>query len=250
MTTTNSLDFNNDIESSRVSLMKTMLENQNTLNSKLSEMWREQDYPFLDAIMVEATELFDHTEWKWWKEAKDINQNQVKLEIIDIWHFVMSIALSFDVEVDALSEQVSELMNTSITTASDSYVSWDYSVIREFTKSLIAFSADPSNSPMYNQRVPFWAPLVYLTGALAGLVGMTYQELYCLYIGKSVLNEFRWEIGYGKGYQKIWFGKEDNEHLVEIIQSTPLPVQGDDFKASLKRLLSDKYTQVQTGISG
>ena len=34
----------------------------------------------------ECSELLDHYGWKWWKhQATDLDQ--VKLEIVDIWHF-------------------------------------------------------------------------------------------------------------------------------------------------------------------
>ena len=47
---------------------------------------------------------------------------------------------------------------------------------------------------------------------------MDYAELYALYIGKNMLNRFRQNNGYKSGeYRKLWQGREDNEHLIELL---------------------------------
>ena len=47
---------------------------------------------------------------------------------------------------------------------------------------------------------------------------MNWDELYRQYVAKNVLNLFRQDNGYKQGsYLKIWDGREDNEHLVEIM---------------------------------
>ena len=51
------------------------------------------------------------------------------------------------------------------------------------------------------------------------VVNLTFDELYKLYIGKAALNRFRWANDYGSTYQKVWNGREDNEHLTEILQT-------------------------------
>ena len=38
------------------------------------------------------------------------------------------------------------------------------------------------------------------------------------YIGKNMLNRFRQNNGYKSGeYKKLWQGREDNEHLIELL---------------------------------
>ena len=55
------------------------------------------------------------------------------------------------------------------------------------------------------------------TAAMATLP-MNYAELYALYIGKNMLNRFRQNNGYKSGeYKKLWQGREDNEHLIELL---------------------------------
>ncbi|MCU7810073.1 MAG: dUTP diphosphatase, partial [Candidatus Thiodiazotropha sp. (ex Notomyrtea botanica)] len=47
---------------------------------------------------------------------------------------------------------------------------------------------------------------------------LDFDELYKTYIGKNVLNFFRQDHGYKDGsYIKIWHGREDNEHLADIL---------------------------------
>jgi len=47
---------------------------------------------------------------------------------------------------------------------------------------------------------------------------MDFETLYVGYVGKNVLNFFRQDNGYQDGsYHKQWGGKEDNEHLVDIV---------------------------------
>ena len=53
-------------------------------------------------------------------------------------------------------------------------------------------------------------------------LGMDWQELRGLYLGKGILNKFRWANGYDDGsYIKVWAGIEDNEYLTGIIAAYP-----------------------------
>ena len=49
-------------------------------------------------------------------------------------------------------------------------------------------------------------------------VDLTWSELYRQYVGKNTLNAFRQDHGDKQGtYVKVWDKKEDNVHLVEIL---------------------------------
>lgn len=51
---------------------------------------------------------------------------------------------------------------------------------------------------------------------------LSFDELYQLYMGKSVLNLFRWNNGYLQGkYQKTWGDVEDNVYLETILKGKP-----------------------------
>ena len=70
---------------------------------------------------------------------------------------------------------------------------------------------------------------------------MTFDELYRGYVAKNVLNAFRQQHGYQDGsYRKLWHdGREDNEHLVEIVAS--LDADADSFVADLKAAIAARY---------
>ena len=53
---------------------------------------------------------------------------------------------------------------------------------------------------------------------------MSFDELFRLYVGKNVLNGFRQDHGYKDGtYRKTWAGREDNEHLMELLDGVDVP---------------------------
>lgn len=52
---------------------------------------------------------------------------------------------------------------------------------------------------------------------LAYMSKLNLQDLYRLYIGKNILNQFRQDNGYKEGtYVKVWDGKEDNIVVPEL----------------------------------
>ncbi len=54
----------------------------------------------ISAISNELAELQDEVNWKWWKNEKDVNWKNVKLEIIDIWHFLISMSIDAGMSPD------------------------------------------------------------------------------------------------------------------------------------------------------
>lgn len=195
----------------------TMLELQDAMNSKVNENWVDQGFAWYRAIWVECAELLDHYGWKWWKKQTP-DADQVKLELVDIWHFGLSILLlesSNEVEIAAAVEQ-----ELSRATPSG-----------DFREDLEAFTLATLQSKSFD--VASFATL------MAG-IDLSFDELYTRYVGKNVLNFFRQDNGYQDGsYRKQWGGKEDNEHLVEAVaeldHSSPL------FKDDLYQALEQRY---------
>ncbi len=73
-------------------------------------------------------------------------------------------------------------------------------------------------------------------------IDLTFEDLYVSYISKNVLNFFRQDNGYQDGsYKKVWSGKEDNEHLVELVGD--LDKNSKTFKDNLYNSLQVRYTQ-------
>ena len=66
-----------------------MLEMQDLMNARVDGQWVSARHPYLRAVVIEAAEAIEHHGWKWWKKQhKDLAQLQ--MELIDIWHFLLS----------------------------------------------------------------------------------------------------------------------------------------------------------------
>lgn len=196
--------------------IQVMLDLQDAMNTKVHSDWRNQGFEWYRAIWIECAELMDHYGWKWWKkQSPDIEQ--VKLEVIDIWHFGLSMLL-----VDPVSaEQI----------ASDLASALEQPCSDDFHGAVEAFAGHTLTTQTFS--VESFAGLMQTTQ-------MPFDELYTGYVGKNVLNLFRQDHGYKDGsYQKLWGGKEDNEHLVDIVQS--IDTAAVDFKEALYSQLSQRY---------
>ena len=90
-------------------------------------------------------------------------------------------------------------------------------------------------------------PLDAFVAALAALP-MSFTELFELYVGKNVLNRFRQDHGYADGsYRKLWGGREDNEHLMDIVAS--LAASTPDYPAALYAALDERYVATAPGVA-
>ncbi|MDA7825724.1 dUTP diphosphatase [Porticoccaceae bacterium] len=194
--------------------ISTMLELQDSMNSKVRDDWREQNFEWYRAIWIECAELLDHHGWKWWKKQQP-DVNQIALELVDIWHFGLSLLLLKDQSHQAISESVVKAFN-------DVEASGDFAInLEEFTKNTLVTKDFDING---------------FVGLVKG-INMQFDQLYIAYVGKNVLNFFRQDHGYQDGsYHKQWGGKEDNEHLVEIVEKldTNLPTFKDDLYSEMK----------------
>ncbi len=195
-----------------------MLDLQNTMNSKVHSEWQTQNFEWYRAIWVECAELMDHYGWKWWK-YQEPDTEQVALELIDIWHFGLSLLLQSGESVDSICKRICEEL--VISTDTD-----------DFRVDLESFTGLTLSDKEFH------------IGAFARLmagINMDFATLFSGYIGKNVLNFFRQDHGYKEGtYRKLWHdGREDNEHLVELIQI--LDTDRTDFKNELYKGLSTRY---------
>ncbi len=197
--------------------LEIMLEMQEVMNIRVHPDWRSQGFQWYRAIWVECAELLDHYGWKWWKK-QDPDMEQVKLELVDIWHFGMSQLLLNETNHERLSNHLAaELLNTK--------------KAQDFREDLEVFALDTLRSRVFD---------VGKFGLLLAGAGLGFDELYRRYIGKNVLNFFRQDHGYQDGsYHKDWAGREDNEHLVEL--ALDLDANDPDFKDNLYAALAQRY---------
>ena len=178
-------------------MLGTMAAMQEAHNQHVHPDWRTQGYEYYRAIWVECAELLDHFGWKWWKQ-QHADLGQVKLEIVDIWHF----ALSDLIRADALSDDLAAPLVFDADNPGD--------------PAAFRLAVEDLAQATLQSRAFVMAPFVAVMKALP----FAFEELYALYVGKNVLNNFRQDHGYKDGsYHKLWQGREDNEHLVEVLST-------------------------------
>jgi len=212
----------------------SMLEMQANMNTKINPAWLEAGYPFLRAVVVESAEAMEHYGWKWWRHQAP-NPDQLRLEIVDIWHFVLSAILvnargDCKVAADWLEKRIAALDAKSarkVWVFEREYRLEGMSLMDKL-ELLIGISA------FRKIRIP-------LIDAILDDCGMSWADLYRQYIGKNVLNLFRQDHGYKTGaYRKHWHdGREDNAHLSEILDDMDFAC--GDPRSALYAALSERY---------
>ncbi len=189
-----------------------MLELQDSMNSKVNQDWRSAGNEWYRAIWMEASEMLEHYGWKWWKKQEP-EIMQVKLEVVDIVHFALSIRL----------QQNQSLSDTAELIARDFENFMQAEDIRKSIECLALLTLTDQG-----------AHFTFIAGIMKYL-DMTFDELYEIYVGKNVLNMFRQDNGYKEGsYNKIWNGREDNEYLADIMKqlnADSLTFQDDVYAA-------------------
>ena len=199
----------------------TMLTMQDKMNRKVHPQWVDQQFEWYRAIWLECGELIEHYGYKWWKKQTP-DMDQVKLEVVDIWHFGMSVLFQQGLPIEKIAEQIEQAVS--------GHQSRDLGVL-EATEAL---AADTLNSRGFSVPL-FWD--------LLQSVAMDFDDLYRQYVGKNVLNFFRQDHGYKDGtYIKLWQGREDNEHLVEILAD--LNSDSSNFGDQVYQSLQQRYQQL------
>ncbi|SFZ98026.1 Dimeric dUTPase [hydrothermal vent metagenome] len=164
---------------------------------------------------LECAELIESYPWKHWKniDSKPDYAN-IKIEAVDIWHFIMSQGLE-DYKrgelgsIETLAKNINDLANFS-----------------EFSEDLKEQYKDH-----YEQIavVEDLMKIIFCGGSTEKLMeafinvamqsGLNLDTLYKLYVGKNILNQFRQDHGYKEGtYIKIWNGQEDNVTMQNILE--------------------------------
>ena len=195
----------------------TMLELQDSMNTKVNADWRAAGNEWYRAIWMEASEMLEHYGWKWWKKQEP-EVMQVKLEVVDIVHFALSIRL----------EQNQPLDEAAALIASEFENSMQAEDIKKSIECLALLTLTDQG-----------AHFTFIAGIMKQL-DMSFDELYEIYVGKNVLNMFRQDNGYKEGtYRKIWNGREDNEYLADILKQ--LDTDSQTFQNDVYAALSQGY---------
>jgi deoxyuridine triphosphatase domain protein len=163
---------------------------------------------------MECAELINSFAWKHWKNisaAPDVNN--IVIEIVDIWHFVMSYILEQYYGSKNIDHIVSDVTAVSGFAEFSSYA-YDvreysiYEIVNDIE--LIIHETSGFELQIGELLTDFFR--------VAIKCGVSLDILFAKYIGKNVLNKFRQDHGYKEGnYRKIWGDLEDNEVLIEVL---------------------------------
>ena len=202
-----------------------MLHMQHRMNSRVHEDWINQGFEWYRAAWIECGELMDHVGYKWWKKQTP-DMEKVRLEVVDIWHFGLSALFELDTDLEALAGQIAaEFMERREGLASDGSPTQR---IHTATEALAQHAL---------QTKEFSVPLF---ASLMDACDLSADALYRHYVGKNVLNFFRQDHGYQDGtYIKEWQGREDNEHLSELLDT--LDATAAAFPEAVYEALSARY---------
>ena len=198
-----------------------MLEMQDAMNSRVNPEWRMAGNAWYRAIWTECAEMLDHYGWKWWKHQKP-DVEQVKMELVDIFHFGLSSRIDGELSFDEIAEELAgEMLEPQI---------------KDDFKQTLEVLAGQAVLYQHFDGTSF-------AGCMEQ-IEMPFEELFKNYVGKNTLNFFRQDNGYKDGtYIKEWNGLEDNEVLVELLEK--LDPTNEDFKNQVYKGLADRYSTLK-----
>ena len=220
--------------------IKQMLQLQQQLNDATGGVGWEQGYTnkgkpidWRRCMYLETAELVDSYPWKHWKNIDaQPDYDNIKIEVVDIWHFVMSEALrdykineKGDMEQLAIDIKSLPIYQTfsSKTSNNNLGIFEQIAIIESFLKSL--FTKDEI------------LEIVNEFFNMSAVLQINLPVLYQLYIGKNILNKFRQDHGYKEGkYIKEWQGVEDNVVMQKILET-----HSDLSPQQLYELLEKEY---------
>ena len=178
-----------------------MLRLQDTFNSVTTENWKQKNLDWALYSLAETGEAIDSLDFKHWKHQEENTQNYV-VELIDIWHFVMSLGQTTWSD-EYLADKYERLLFNSIV------LDHKHLTIKKFAFALLGFDL--------TKEEDFYDQAIIQLGLLLKEQSFDINSLYRTYLVKNCLNKFRQDNGYKQGtYKKLWIleGKEVEDNVV------------------------------------
>ncbi len=221
-------------------MLREMFQLQQKLNDETNGIGWEKGYNkhnriinWRRCITMECAELIDSFNWKHWKDINvQPDWDNITIELVDIWHFVMSLGLEFYKnnnlgDIDSLVDYIvdtkyfDEFCTESSTPSSEDSLSIINSIEHMMKDTLL-------QEDFYKITDDFFSCAIEC--------GLNLDILYKYYLGKNILNGFRQDHGYKEGtYQKTWHdGQEDNEVMMQILAQEKLLTANGLYQALKK----------------
>jgi len=216
-----------------------MIQLQNQLNNATNgEEWTNgvtkngKSINWNRCIYMECAEMVDSFSWKHWKSInKAPDWDNLQIEVIDVWHFIISLAIenyskNMLGSLNTLALNISQLEKfNSIDTQNSNFSSQDEVIAK--VENLILLSLNKDNLELEKFINEFFDLVV--------MSGLNLETLYRLYVGKNILNQFRQDNGYKDGsYIKVWNGEEDNVVMKRIWEENA-NIQPDNLYKELQK---------------
>ena len=183
-----------------MSIFEKMVKLQHQFNKQVAEDYLDKNFNWNSAIIAESGELLDSLGYKWWKKQEPDMEN-VKVEAIDLLHFVISDRIQKNKKMFSEKESLDMVSIEFYNEFKTNKVLNDHSTLEDMIFYLIA-----TNSYRLNVMKRIFTKL-----------NMSSEDVYISYITKNCLNKFRQDNGYKDGsYIKVWNGREDNIVAFEI----------------------------------
>lgn len=167
-------------------------------------------------IYMECAEMIDSFSWKHWKNIdQEADWDNLQVEVVDVWHFVMSLAIenysqTLRGQVEDLALNISESKSfKKIDTTEELFAKQDETI--EKIESIMIDTLSRGTLDLEKLISDFFDLVV--------MSGLNLDSLYSLYVGKNILNQFRQDNGYKDGsYIKVWAGEEDNVIMKRVLE--------------------------------
>jgi len=177
-------------------------------------------------IYMEAAEAIDSFNWKHWKSINtEPDWANIRVELVDIWHFIMSELIRLNDENYANKYLI--LKPTG---------AFNAEVLINTLEKMLSLSVGSNIDPKINNI----RDITDLFFTATSQVDMGIGELYKRYVVKNQLNTFRQQHGYKEGtYIKLWNAIEDNVVAFNIMDENP-----SISPSGLYQKLELKYAQI------
>jgi dimeric dUTPase (all-alpha-NTP-PPase superfamily) len=206
---------------------------QEDMNDSVAPNWKldtqGKQYNYWMAVLDETVEVLNSKHWKWWKNKNkmdDVDWANVQVELIDLFHFILSLCIQHESTSILFAQMVNlEINKKQLPQIKDDKFFenfWDTFLMAVQMKNLSILAV-------------YWCEFWYRAGGDA-------ETLFKEYRIKAALNRIRQEFGYGaqNSYIKQWLDKDTGQYVEDNVIawkiSKDLPLEKNMLETIIKNL--------------